>query len=90
VSASEESVLVTSTIDLARPFYIIAWIVCVAGVIGLFFYPLQGIGLILFAVFLLFHAIGSISAATTRALNARLTGIAANLDEMQRKDSART
>jgi len=84
------SKLTNETIDSARPSYIIAWIVCVAGVIGLFFYPPQGIGLILFAVFLLFHAIGSISVATTREMNTRLWELVANLDEMQRKDSART
>lgn len=84
------SELIGETIDQARPFYISAWIVCVAGVIGLFFYPQQGIGLILFAVFLIFHAIGSICVATTRDMSAILKEIAANLDEMRRKDPART
>ena len=82
------SELINETIDHARPFYIIAWIVCVAGVIGLLFHPQQGIGLILFAVFLMFHAVGSISVATTRNINEKLSEIAAHLDDMKRNDLA--
>lgn len=80
--------LTTETISNARPFYIIAWIVCVAGVIGLFISPQHGMGLILFAVFLLFHAIGSISVATTRDINEKVSKIAAHLDDMKRNDLA--
>lgn len=39
------SELTEKTIEHVKAFYYVAGIVCVAGVVALFFYPLRGIGL---------------------------------------------
>jgi len=84
------SELTIKQIEHGRPFYYIAGIACVSGVVLLFFYPLQGIGVILFGGWLLYWALANIIIATTRDMNEKLSEIATYLDEMRRKDSART
>jgi hypothetical protein len=82
------SELTEKTIEHVKAFYYVAGIVCVAGAITLFFYPPQGIGIILFGGFFLYWALENISIASSRDINEKLSEIASYLDEMRRKDSA--
>ena len=60
-------------------------IVCIVGVIVLFFYPLHGIGLLLFGGFLVYRALAHMIIATTMDASEKLAEIAAHFDEAQRK-----
>jgi len=79
--------LTEKTIEHVRAFYYVAGIVCVAGVTALFFYPPQGIGLILLGGFFLYWALANINIASSRDMSEKLSEIALYLDEMRRKDS---
>lgn len=79
------SELTNREIEHGRPFYFSAGIVCVAGLIALFLYPLQGIGLILFGGFLLYWVLAGVSIATSRDISEKLSEIAACLDDMKGK-----
>ena len=82
------SELTEKTIEHVKAFYFVAGIACVAGVIALFFYPPQGIGLILFGGFFLYWALANISIASSRDTSAKLSEIVSYLDEMRRRNSA--
>lgn len=78
--------LAEAQIKHGMPFYYAAGIACLVGVIVLFFYPLQGIGLILFGGFLLYLSLGNVVVAVTRDVSAKLTEIITYLDDSKRKD----
>jgi hypothetical protein len=80
--------LTEKTIEHVKAFYFAAGIICVAGVIGLFFYPLQGIGLILLGGFLLYWSLTAVSIASSRDLSEKLSEIVTVLDDIRRKNSA--
>ena len=82
------SELTAKTIEHVKAFYYVAGIVCVAGVVALFFYPLQGIGLILFGGFFLYWALANISIASSRDMSEKLSEVVSCLDEMRRNNSA--
>lgn len=75
------SELIEQEIENGRLFYYAAGIVCLAGVITLFFYPLHGIGLILFGGFLLYWSLAGAVVAVNRDMSAKLTEIIAYLDD---------
>lgn len=81
------SELTEKTIEHVKAFYYVAGIACVAGVIALFFYPPQGIGLILFGGFFLHWALANISIASSRDVSAKLSEIVSYLEEMRLRDS---
>lgn len=82
------SELTEKTIEHVKTFYYVAGIACVVGAIALFFYPSQGIGLILFGGFFLYWALANISIASSRDVSEKLGEILSCLEEMRRKDSA--
>ena len=82
------SELTEKTIEHVKAFYYVAGIVCVAGVVALFFYPPQGIGLILFGGFFLYWALANISIASSRDMSEKLSEVVSCLDEMRRNNSA--
>lgn len=82
------SELTEKTIEHVKAFYYGAGIVSVAGVIALFFYALQGIGLILFGGFLLYWALANVSIASSRDMSEKLSEIVSSLNEMRRQGSA--
>ena len=81
------SELTEKTIEHVKAFYYVAVIISVAGVIALFFYPPQGIGLILFGGFVLYWALANISIASSRDISVKLGEIVSYLDEMRRRNS---
>jgi len=80
--------LTEKTIEHVKAFYYIAGIVCVAGVVALFFYPPQGIGLILFGGFFLYWALANISIASSRDMSEKLSEVVSCLDDIRRNNPA--
>jgi len=77
-----ESVDMKSVTWTLRTFFA-AWIACVVGVITLFIYPLQGIGIILLAGFLLHSFYVDVVVERNNAMSRKLTEIIGQLDEYQ-------
>ncbi len=71
--------LAEKQIEHAKGIYIAAGIVCLAGVVALIFYPLPGIGLILFGGFLLYWSLATVAIAVNRDMSEKMSVIIAYL-----------